>query len=164
MRSGVHNGREHQLVSLERRLRELDDQAAVAARSLIEGALAERRAGSREDLEREIVRLRAERKRLDREAELAEVAPSEAEADHHLLAVERQIRDVLAERDGWFRNQLDGRRRRREDFRRLQRLKEENERLTAELMRCAAMMAHEPYAVDSPRLRRVWQMLRLSGT
>jgi len=164
MRSRVHNGREHQLISLEKRLRELDELSLAAANGLIAETRRERRSRFGEDLQREIGRLRAERKRLERERELSEVAVPEAEADRHLCAVEHQLREVLAERDAWFRHQLDGRRRRRDDFRLFQRLKEENERLTNELMRCAAMLACDYDASESPRLRRVWQMLRLSGT
>jgi hypothetical protein len=164
MRPTMHNGREHQLASLERRMRELDELSAAAADNLIAAAIRERRDSRGIDLQREALRLRAERKRLDREPELVEPTLPEAEADRHLSAIEHQIRDVLAERDGWFRAQLEGRRRRQADFRLLQRLKEENERLTAELMRCAAILARDRAAVESPRLRRVWQMLRLSGT
>jgi hypothetical protein len=160
----AHDGREHQLVSLERRLRELEELSAMAAHGIIMSAARERRSLRGEQLDREVARLRAERKRLEREAELTETSVSEAEADHHLSAIERQIREVIAERDGWFRGSLEGQRRRRDDFRLMQRLKEENERLTAELMRCASMLAHDRTAADSPRLRRVWQMLRLSGT
>ena len=159
-----HNGREHQLVSLEKRLRELDELSARAAEQLIVAAIGERRSRFGEELQHEIGRLRAERKRLDREKELDESALPEAEADRHLAAIEHQLREVLTERDAWFRHQLDGQRRRRDDFRHFQRLKEENERLTAELMRCAALLARDRDAAESPRLRRVWQMLRLSGT
>ena len=150
MSARVHNGREHQLVSLEKRIRELDERSAEAAAGLIVAATRERRTTFGADLERE--------RALDEG-----VAP-EAEADWHLKAIEHQLREVLAERDSWFRNQLDGRRRRRDDFRLLQRLKEEHERLTAELMRCATLLARDRDAAESPRLRRVWQMLRLSGT
>jgi len=164
MSSNAHGGREHQIVSLEKRLAELDELSAKATEQLIVASRGERRSRFGEELQHEIGRLRAERKRLEREKELDESAVPEAEADRHLAAIEHQIREVLAERDAWFRHQLDGQRRRRDDFRQFQRLKEENERLTAELMRCAALLARDRDASENPRLRRVWKMLRLSGT
>ena len=161
---GLHNAREHQLVSLDKRLRELDQLSAEAAKRLIASAMRERRGSAGEELAHEIARLRGERKRLERERELGETSVPEAEADRHLRAIEHQLREAIAERDAWFRHQLEGQRRRREDFRRYQRLKEENERLTAELMRCAVLLARDRDAAESPRLRRVWKILRLSGT
>src|SRR5262249_41886587 len=124
MSAKIHDARAHQLASLERRLRELDELASMAAHGIIVGSMNERRTLRAAFLEREMNRLRAELKRLEREPELAKIALSEAEADHHLAAIERQLREVGTERESWFRSSLEGQRRRREDFRLLQRLKE----------------------------------------
>ncbi|MGH7896814.1 MAG: hypothetical protein ACREQQ_02615 [Candidatus Binatia bacterium] len=157
-------GSERQLMSLDRRMQEIEAQSAAAARSLIAANGADRRSPRSTDLEREIQRLRRERQRLERERQTAQSAISEEELERHLRHVERQIQEVFEERDGWFRESLGGQRRRQEDFRALQRLKAESERLTAELLRCAAMLCQNRRATENPRLRRVWQMLRLSGT
>jgi hypothetical protein len=45
----------------------------------------------------------------------------------------------------------------------LTRLKSETDRLTAELLRCAYMLSGGE-SNKNPRLRRIWHMLRLSGT
>ena len=164
MSTNFQGGRERQLSSLNRRLQESEAQSAAAARSLIAASGAERRSPRRDDLEREVERLRSEHERVEREQTFAQVSFSEAEVECHLQRIEQQIHEVIAERDCWFRESLDGQRRRKEDFRFLRRLKEENERLTAELLRCAATLCRNRRATEDPRLRRVWQMLRMSGT
>jgi len=164
MGNGFHGGRERQLAFLDRRLHELETQSAGAARNLISATIRERRTPRRTELEREVVRLRRERERLDREEALERSIVSEHDLEHHLSQIEHQLRDVLADRDLWYRESLEGRRRRQEDFRLLSRLKEENERLTAELLRCATALCDEHNDERNPRLRRVWHMLRLSGT
>jgi hypothetical protein len=157
-------GRERQLAFLDRRLRELESRSAAAARDLISTTFVDRRTDRRIELEREVHRLRRERERLEHEAELERSSFEEGELEAHLQTIERQLRDVLSERDRWLKESLDGMRRRQDDFRLLSRLKEENERLTAELLRCATNLCREQPVVDSPGLRRVWHMLRLSGT
>ena len=155
---------ERQFASLNRRLRESEAQSAAAAEALIAACSAERRSSRRADLEREVERLRHERERVERERTMGESVISEAEIECHLQRIEQQIHEVLEERDRWYRESLEGHRRRKDDFRFLRRLKEENERLTAELLRCAATICQNRRATEDPRLRRVWQMLRLSGT
>jgi hypothetical protein len=164
MKNGLHDGRERQLTFLDRHLHELETQSAGVARSLISTTILERRTERRAELEREVLRLRRERERLEREQELEQSVVSEEDLEHHLSKIEHQLRDVLADRDRWFRESLDGRRRRQDDFRLLARLKEENERLTAELLRCATVLCDHRAEERNPRLRRVWHMLRLSGT
>ena len=160
----VHGGRERQLAFLDRRLRELEGQSAAAASELIAATSHERRTPRRAELEQEVERLRRERTRLAVEQSIADSADSDDHFERHLASIERQIREAFEERDRWFRHSLDGQRRRQEDFRQLQRLKEENERLTAELLRCASALCRSREAAEHPRMRRVWQMLRLSGT
>jgi len=164
MSTGFHDGRERQLAFLERRLHELETQSAAVARSLISATIRERRTARRAELEREVGRLRDERERLAREPELERSIVAEEALEHHLSQIEQQLREVIADRDRWFRESLDGRRRRQDDFRVLARLKEENERLTAELLRCATALTADRAQERDPRLRRVWHMLRLSGT
>jgi len=157
-------GRERQLAFLDRRLREVESRSAAAARDLISTTFVDRRTHRRIELEREVHRLRRERERLDHEAELEQSSFREEDLETHLRTIERQLREVLNDRDRWLRESLDGTRRRQEDFRLFSRLKEENERLTAELLRCATTLCRERATTDSPGLRRVWHMLRLSGT
>jgi len=164
MSKRFQGGRERQLAFLDRRLQELEVQSAAAARDLISTTSVDRRSDRRVELEREVHRLRRERERLDREVELDRSALSEDELEIHLKTVERQLREVLAERDRWLKESLAGARRRQEDFRLLARLKEENERLTAELLRCATTLCRRREVAESPGLKRVWHMLRLSGT
>jgi hypothetical protein len=164
MNSEFHDGRERQLAFLDRRLHELETQSAGAARSLISATILERRTQRRAELEREVLRLRHERERLECERKLERSIVSEEDLERHLSQIERQLREVLADRDRWFRESLEGRRRRQDDFRLLARLKDENERLTAELLRCATAMCNDRTEERDPRLRRVWHMLRLSGT
>ena len=106
----------------------------------------------------------AHEQRLECERELERSIVSEEDLERHLSQIERQLREVLADRDRWFRESLEGRRRRQDDFRLLARLKDENERLTAELLRCATALCNDRTEERDPRLRRVWHMLRLSGT
>ena len=164
MSSGFDGGRERQLAFLERRLHELETQSAGVARTLISATILERRTQRGVELEREVTRLRHERERLDMERQLERTVVSEEELERHLSEIEQQLRDVLADRDRWFRESLEGKRRRQDDFRLLARLKEENERLTAELLRCATVLSDDVSQGRNPRLRRVWHMLRLSGT
>jgi hypothetical protein len=164
MSNGFHGGRERQLAFLERRLHELETQSAGVMRTLISATILERRTRRGAELEREVSRLRRERERLDAERELEKSVVSEEELERHLSQIEQQLRDVLTDRDRWFRESLEGKRRRQDDFRLLARLKEENERLTAELLRCATALSDEAADDRNPRLRRVWHMLRLSGT
>jgi len=164
MTKRFNGGRERQLAFLDRRLEELEVQSAAAARDLISTTFVDRRSHRRVELEREVHRLRREHERLDREAQLEHSPFTEDELEDHLRTIERQLRDVLTERDRWLRESLVGARRRQDDFRLLARLKEENERLTAELLRCATTLCRQREAAESPGLKRVWHMLRLSGT
>jgi hypothetical protein len=163
MRHTFPGGRGHQRQLVDRRLDELEARARLAAECLLRESFVERRARSASDVEREMARLRRERARVDQEPSVGPEAPEE-ELSLHLGHIENQLREVLSERDRWFRESLDGRRRRQEDFRLMQRLKEESERLTAELMRCASALCETRDVVECPDLRRVWQMLRLSGS
>lgn len=164
MRRPFHGGRDRQLGFLDHRLRELEDAAASAARELISASLAERRSASALDRAREVTRLRRERDRLRREPAPEGDSIAEEDVERHFARIEHQLRDVLTDRDRWFRESLAGQRRRREDFRWLGRLKEEKERLTAELLRCAGAPFRNRHEAPDQQLRRLWQMLRLSGT
>jgi len=141
--------------------------SAAIAYGLVSSAIVERRTDHHADLERERVRLKRERERLDEEPKPSAFDDAEEALELRLCEIERQLREVLAERDRWLRGALRDRRRRREDFRLQQRLKEEHERLTGELIRCATALCGEHKSYVSyldPRMRRVWRMLRLSGT
>lgn len=153
---------EHQVVSLERRVLELRDQAARAAQDLIEAA-GERRRSRSTQVGRMLRRVNAEVSRLEEEAtRLSEDADAET-IERHLEGIERQLQDVLGEREEWVRESLRGHRRRAEDLRALDWLREEQERLTAELLRCARLLQHAGPFETGPKIRRVWKMLRLSG-
>lgn len=164
MGGAFQGGRERQLVFLDRRMREIEERSAAATREMIAASARERRSSTGFELRRELDRLRCERGRLRIEESLTCPPISEAALEEHLFEIERQLRDVIAERDQWHRDSSAGRRRRRDDFRMLQRLKEESDRLTTELLRCAGVLFRERQSVDNPRLRRVWHTLRLSGT
>lgn len=162
MRGQLLPERRRQIVSLARRLRELLNESARAARELIADARPERRSSRQAHLEREFRRLRSESERLEAEATLT--LRNEADVRGHLEGIERQLREALAERDEWRRESLRGRRRRAEDRQAFERLKEEQERLTAELLRCAAVFGESGSSDEEPRMRRLWKMLRLSGS
>ena len=153
---------EQQIHSLERRVEELRDGSARAATDLIRGAGEERRFTRRPNLDRMFRRVQAEVVRLEEEARLEGQNPTPEEIERHLEGIERQLQDVLEEREDWVRESLQGRRRRAEDLRSLDWLREEQERLTAELLRCASLL--EPSQDEGRAKRRVWKMLRLSGT
>jgi hypothetical protein len=164
MRGRTGGELEHHVVSLERRVREIQGEAANAAQALLALSGSERRSIRQPDLEREFRRLRGEVERLEREAELLDPLSTRAEVDRHLEAIERQLRDVLAEREVWMKESLLGRRRRAEDVKVVTRLRDEQERLTAELIRCANAMRRHSSSDSEPSMRRVWKVLRLSGT
>jgi hypothetical protein len=163
IREKLRKGLERHVLSLERRVRTLRQESAAVARELIAGAGVERRSARRDDIEREFRRLQGEVDRLERERLfMGELAPRE-DVDEHLHSIERQLHDVLAEREEWQRASMLGRRRRVEDLRFLEGLREEQERLTAELIRCAQLLRRHDVSDEEPRMRRVWKMLRLSG-
>ena len=159
MRS-FRKGLEHQVGSLEQRVRELRDQSAQAAQDLIEAAGAERRRSRSPHVGRMLRRVNAEVARLEEEAALTDEEAAPGTIESHLEGIERQLQDVLAEREEWVRESLRGKRRRAEDLRALDWLREEQERLTAELLRCARLLQGSG---TGPKIRRVWKMLRLSG-
>ncbi len=159
MRHGDPGGRRFQRHLVARHLDELETSSRVAASQLIRESFVERRSGLEFELAREMDRLRRESERVDGEPALA-FGASEEELTLHLARIEKQLEEVLAERDLWFRESLRGRRRRREDFRHMQRLKEESERLTAELLRCAALLCESHDVAESANLRRVRELLR----
>ncbi|MGH7822602.1 MAG: hypothetical protein ACREQ9_22815 [Candidatus Binatia bacterium] len=163
MRQKLRRGLERQVVSLERRVRELREESSRAAEKLIEWAGVERRSSQRTYLERQYRRVQTELERLEEEARLENRVPSADEVERHLHGIERQLHDVLAEREEWLRESLRGHRRRAEDLRALDWLREEQERLTTELLRCAQLLRRGGDPDDEPRMRRVWKMLRLSG-
>jgi chromosome segregation ATPase len=164
MGGALHGGRERQLFFLDRRLREVEHRSAAATREMIDASAIERRSSDGPELQRELERLRRERERLRVEESLTSFPISTAALEEHLFEIERHLRAVISEREQWHRESSAGRRRRREDFRTLQRLREESDRLTTELLRCAGALFREQKPVDNPRLRRVWHTLRLSGT
>jgi hypothetical protein len=161
MRDKVESARKRQLLALDRRLEELGRRSGEAAESLLAASGRERRSPRRSELEAEVTRLCEERERIQEEDSMELL--SEEAIDRHLASIERQIERVFAERDAWHRERLAGRRRRAADNERLERLKDENERLTAELMRCAVLLCRDYRSGEDPRVRRVWQMLRLCG-
>lgn len=163
MRRTFVGGRGHQRRLVTHRLDEIEMQVRLAAEQMIRESRCERRLRSSLEIESEIGRLSRERDRLEQEPKVGPEA-SEEEIAAHLGRIEAQLREVLGERDRWFRESLQGRRRRREDFRLMQRLREESQRLTAELMRCAAHLCEHRDVAESPDLRRVWEILRLSGS
>ncbi len=164
MRRKTESARRRQLVALDRRLEELQRRSREAAQSLLAAAGRERRSLRQAELQAEVTRLSEEHERLEEEESMELTFLSEEGVDRLLVSIERQIERSLAERDAWHREALSGRRRRVEDLERLERLKEENERLTAELMRCAVVLCQDYRSGEDPRVRRVFQMLRLSGS
>jgi malonyl CoA-acyl carrier protein transacylase len=157
------DGLRGQVLSLQRKLRQLREESERAAAELIRAA-GERRSARRPELERMLQRLAAEVERLEEETRLDGRVASPEDVDRRLDAIEQQLREVLAERDAWIRESLRGRRRRAEDLRVLDGLREEQERLTAELFRCARQLQRAGVSFDSPVMRRLRKMLRLSGT
>jgi hypothetical protein len=145
-------------------MRELCDESVQAAQELISGAAHERRSSRQPELEREFRRLCAESERLDEEAKIEDPVACETDVARHLRAIEQQLREVLAERDEWLRESMRGRRRRGEDRPAFERLKDEQERITAELLRCATWVRSNSESDDEPHMRRVLKMLRLSGS
>ncbi len=156
--------RQRQVLSLAQRLRELCNESAQAARDLIAGAGPDRRSSRQSHIEREFRRLRAEAERLEEEAALLDSLACEEDIVRHLKGVEQQLREVLLERDEWLRESMRGRRRRAEDRSAFERLKDEQERITAELLRCASVLRRSSCSDEEPRMRRVLKMLRLSGS
>ena len=156
--------RQHQVLSLAQRLREICNESAQAARDLIAGAGHDRRSSRHPHLEREFRRLKDEAERLEEEAALMSSLACEEDISRHLKAVEQHLREVLIERDTWIRESMRGRRRRTDDSEAFERLKDEQERITAELLRCASVLRREACSDDEPRMKRVLKMLRLSGS
>ena len=156
-------GRQRQLASIVRRLEELEEQSLAAAQRLIrQSGAPERRASRLAETKEEIRRLHREAARLEREESLAALA--EADVERHLREIGAQLEDVRTARERWFRAALVGWRRRADDRHHLERLKEESERLVAELLRCAKLLVGEAPDAADPRLRRVYGMLRLAGS
>lgn len=155
--------RRRRVASLARRLQELRQEGVHAAQGLISRAGSERRSARRPSLEREFRRLVEEAERLEAE-EARHEPPAERQIEDRIERVGRQIAEALADRDEWVRESLQGHRRRAEDRRELESLKEELERLTAELMRCAELVRRLPRGDERPEMRRVLKMLRLSGS
>jgi hypothetical protein len=162
MAGGVQEDRERRPPGAEGRPREVEAHSVAATRSLISGATIERRTRRREELEREVQRLHQERQRLEREQDLTDHAAVGPEVDKHLAEIERQLRRVVTERRRLTSSPLDDRRGLRSGASELARLKSETDRLTAELLRCAYRLSGE--SKKNPRLRRIWHMLRLSGS
>jgi len=146
----------------ERRPREVEARSVAATRSLISAATIERRTRRREDLEREVRRLHQERQRLEREHDLADTTIAGPDVDRRLSEIERQLRQVIAERRRLTGDLTGNRHGSPDDSADLARVKSETDRLTAELLRCAYRLSGE--SKKNPRLRRIWHMLRLSGS
>jgi hypothetical protein len=163
MAGGMQEDRERRPQGAEHRLRELEPHGVAATRSLISAATIERRTRRREELEREVQRLHQERRRLEREHNLTDhpTAPGH-EVDRHLSEIERQLRQVIGERRRLTSDWPEDRSGHQNGLSELARLKSETDRLTAELLRCAYSLSREPK--KNPRLRRIWHMLRLSGS
>jgi hypothetical protein len=160
---GRRRGIEHHVLSLSKRIQELQLEGAEAARQLIARAGSERRSERQPYLEREFRRLKAEVSRLEQEAGVVAPLVTQDDVECHVGAIERQLRDVIADRQEWTLESVRGRRRRQSDLRALERMKDEQERLTLELMRCANAMRR--HATDAePPMQRVWKVLRLSGS
>ena len=81
----------------------------------------------------------------------------------HLAEIESQLRMVIAERRRRMSDPGRGYRGPHDDSAELGRLKGETDRLTAELLRCAYTLSTGE-SKKNPRLRRIWHMLRLSGS
>jgi hypothetical protein len=163
MAGGAQEDRERRIPGGDGRLQEVETGSAAATRSLISAATVERRTHRREELEREVRRLRRERRRLERDPDVARSMFPGQDVDRHLSDIERRLRAVIADRRrraGGLAREYRGP---EEELLELARLKSETDRLTAELLRCAyALSAGE--SKKNPRLQRIWHMLRLSGT
>jgi hypothetical protein len=163
MAGGAQEDRERRIPGVDGRLQEVETGSEAAARSLISSATVERRTGRREELERELHRLRQERRRFEREQNVARSIFAGQDVDRHLSDLERQLRVVIADRRRWTSDLAKNHRDPEEELLELTRLKSETDRLTAELVRCAYMLSAGE-SNKNPRLRRIWHMLRLSGT
>jgi hypothetical protein len=161
MAGGVQEDRERRPPGAESRPREVEARSVTATRSLISAATIERRTRRREELEREVQRLHEQRQRLEREHNLINPIPGN-DVDRHLSEIERQLRQVITERRRVTSDPADDRRGAQNGLAELARLKSETDRLTAELLRCAYRLSGEPK--KNPRLRRIWHMLRVSGS
>jgi DNA repair exonuclease SbcCD ATPase subunit len=161
MASGVQEDRQRRPPGGESRPREVDARSVTATRSLISAATIERRTRRREELEREVQRLHHQRQRLEREHDLSDPVPGH-DVDSRLSEIERELRRLIADRRRLTSDPAEGRRGTENDLAELARLKSETDRLTAELLRCAYRLSGEPK--KNPRLRRIWHMLRLSGS
>jgi hypothetical protein len=162
MAGGLKEDRERQPPGGEGRTQEADARSATVMRSLISAATIDRRTRRREELEREVKRLHQQRRRLEREQVLPSSGVVAQDVDRHLAEIESQLRMVVAERRRRMSDPADNRAP-HDDSAELDRLKRETDRLTAELLRCAyTLSAGEPK--KHPQLRRIWHMLRLSGS
>jgi hypothetical protein len=161
MAGGAQEDRERRIPGVDGRLQEVETGSAAATRSLISSATVERPTRRREELEREVRRLRRERRRLEREHDVARTIFAGQDVDRRLSDIERRLRIVIADRR---RRTSDlAKDHPEEDSLELIRLKSETDRLTAELLRCAYVLSAGE-SKKNPRLRRIWHMLRLSGT
>ena len=162
MAGGLKEDRERQPPGGEDRAQEAEARSAAVTRSLISSAIVDRRVRRREDLEREVKRLHEQRRRLEREQVLSSSDIVAQDLERHLAEIESQLRMVIAERR---RRMSDPARNRgpHDDSAELGRLKGETDRLTAELLRCAYTLSAGE-SKKNPRLRRIWHMLRLSGS
>ncbi len=163
MASGAQEDREQRIAGVDGRLQEIETGSAAATRSLISAAIVDRRTRRREELEREVRRLRQELRRLEREQDVTRSTFAGQDVDRHLSDIERQLRVLISDRRRWASDPAKDRRDPQEDLLELTRLKSETDRLTAELLRCAYLLSAGE-SKKNPRLRRIWQMLRLSGT
>jgi len=157
MAGDVQEDRERRPPGAESRPREVEARSVAATRSLISAATIERRTRRREELEREVHRLHQERQRLEREHNLTDSIPGQ-DVDRRLSEIEQQLRQVITERRRLTSDGAEA----QDCLAELARLKNETDRLTAELLRCAYRLSGEPKR--NPRLRRIWHMLRLSGS
>jgi chromosome segregation ATPase len=162
MAGGMQEDRERRPPGVEDRPREVEPHSVTATRSLISAATIERRTRRREELEREVQRLHQERQRLEREHNLTNPAVPGHDVDRHLSEIERQLRQVIRERRRLTSDSAEDGSGHQSGMSELGRLKSETDRLTAELLRCAYRLSGEPR--KNPRLRRIWHMLRLSGS
>jgi hypothetical protein len=163
MAGGAQEDRERRIPGGDGRLQEIETGSAAATRSLISAATVERRTRRREELEREVRRLRRERRRLERDPDVARSIFRGQDVDRHLSDIERRLRVVIADRRRRAGVLAKDHRGPEEDLLELGRLKSETDRLTAELLRCAYVLSADE-SKKNPRLRRIWHMLRLSGS
>jgi len=162
MAGGIQEDRERRPPGAEDRPREVESRSVAATRSLISAATVERRTRRREELEHEVQRLHQERQRLEREHNLTDPTITERDVDRRLSEIERELRQVICERRRLTNDSGEDGRSHENGLAELARLKNETDRLTAELLRCAYRLSGEPK--KNPRLRRIWHMLRLSGS